>query len=374
MSKTNIPESVKIRLWGKAAGRCQYRGCRVPLWLDTLTKAEFNTAYIAHIYADSLGGPRYKLELSEKLAADISNLMLMCDEHHRLIDKGDAAGHRAERLLAMKAEHEERIEILGEIGPELATEVILYGANVGEHNSVLTIAHAREAITPARYPKTSRGVSIGLKGSLATNRDADFWQSERANLRRAFDIYIRPVLAEGTHLSVFALAPQPLLVQLGSLLCDIRHSDVYQLHREPRTWRWDDEANAEPLRFEIKPPVATGGRVAVVFEISSKIDHNRVRAVLGDDTSIWSVTLAKIGNDVLRTRTDLRSFRVVCRELLREINPKYPGLKQLDVFPVMPVAAAIELGRVHMPKADPPLFLWDEQRDTGGFQSTFLIP
>lgn len=49
MSVTYIPESVKIRLWGKAAGRCEYEGCNQPLWLDQLTKAEFNSAYIAHI-------------------------------------------------------------------------------------------------------------------------------------------------------------------------------------------------------------------------------------------------------------------------------------------------------------------------------------
>jgi hypothetical protein len=99
-----------------------------------------------------------------------------------------------------------------------------------------------------------------------------------------------------------------------------------------------------------------------------------VRAVLGADASIWSVTLAKTGNDILRTREHLQHFRAVCRQLFADINLKHPGLKQLEVFPVMPVATAIELGRVHMPKADPPLFLWDEQRDTGGFMPTFLIP
>lgn len=42
MSVSHIPEKVKIRLWGKAAGRCQYEGCNKPLWLDSHTKAECN--------------------------------------------------------------------------------------------------------------------------------------------------------------------------------------------------------------------------------------------------------------------------------------------------------------------------------------------
>lgn len=34
------------------------------------------------------------------------------------------------------------------------------------------------------------------------------------------------------HLSVFALAPQPLLMELGRLLGDIVPAEVHQLHRE----------------------------------------------------------------------------------------------------------------------------------------------
>ena len=98
MSVSYIPEKVKIRLWGKAAGRCQYDGCNKQLWLDSLTKTEFNTAYIAHIVADQPNGPRGDAALSKKLKADISNLMLMCDEHHRLIDREDIEGHPVEKL------------------------------------------------------------------------------------------------------------------------------------------------------------------------------------------------------------------------------------------------------------------------------------
>ena len=78
MSVTYIPDSVKFRLWGKAAGQCQYDGCPQRLWLDELTKAEFNTAYIAHIVSDKPDGPRGHATLSALLASDISNLMLLC--------------------------------------------------------------------------------------------------------------------------------------------------------------------------------------------------------------------------------------------------------------------------------------------------------
>lgn len=58
MSISYIPEKVKILLWGAAAGRCRYDGCNESLWYDKATKAEFNSAYIAHIIGDKPEEPR----------------------------------------------------------------------------------------------------------------------------------------------------------------------------------------------------------------------------------------------------------------------------------------------------------------------------
>lgn len=69
----------------------------------------------AHIVADEPGGPRGDPELSPKLAQDLSNLMLMCLDHHRLIDVDDVVDHSVERLRAMKTRHEERVRRLTEL-------------------------------------------------------------------------------------------------------------------------------------------------------------------------------------------------------------------------------------------------------------------
>ena len=67
-------------LWAISGGRCEYEGCNTPLYMDILTKKKYNKAYIAHIVADSLDGPRGDPERSEKLANEISNLMLGSDD------------------------------------------------------------------------------------------------------------------------------------------------------------------------------------------------------------------------------------------------------------------------------------------------------
>jgi len=110
-----------------AAGRCEYNGCNEKLYEDPLTKFIFNQSYLAHIVADKPSGPRGDATLSNLLKADISNLMLLCDRHHRLIDKEDVAGHPVERLTEMKRKHEERIDRLTTLKDVKRSNVVLYG-------------------------------------------------------------------------------------------------------------------------------------------------------------------------------------------------------------------------------------------------------
>src|SRR3990167_7572820 len=84
--RPTIPKEIVLKLCALASGRCEFLGCNKPLWRDGLTWQEANLAHIAHIIASSPDGPRGDKVLSKKLAKDFSNLMLVCLEHHRLID------------------------------------------------------------------------------------------------------------------------------------------------------------------------------------------------------------------------------------------------------------------------------------------------
>jgi hypothetical protein len=368
MSVSCIPDSVKLRLWGKAAGRCQYDGCNKPLWRDDLTKAEFNTAYIAHVVADSVDGPRGHATRSKLLASDISNLMLMCDEHHRLIDKGDVAGHPEDRLLAMKAQHEQRIETLGEITGNKQSHVVLYGANIGAQGSPLSLREAAIGMVPARYPASQQPISLGLGNSSFEDRTPEFWQFEGMQVRNMVAQQIRPRIKSGevTHLSVFALAPQPLLMLLGSELSDIPFAEACQRRKEPQSWKWEEE----PLSFDltvIAPTKPKKGDAALVFALSATVTDERVTSVLGDDIPIWRVTIPKPDNDFVRSRAQTEAFRKTMRPLLDQIKAAHGEKATIHVFPAMPVSLAVDFGRVLNAKSDLPLIVYDENKKLGGF-------
>lgn len=374
MSTSYIPEWVKLCLWGKAGGRCQYEGCNHPLYRDDVTQAEFNSAYVAHIVADKESGPRGDPVLSPQLASDLSNLMLLCDAHHRLIDRIDVAGHPVPRLQAMKRRHEERIELLTSIGADRGSHVLLYGARIGEHDSHLSFKKATEAMVPDRCPAEPRALEIGLGSSAFSDAESSYWAMEAEQLRRQFASLVTPHLRskEVSHLSVFALAPIPLLIELGRLLSDIPAADVYQLQREPADWKWRTEPSA--YEYSIQAPAGEPRKsVALVLALSATVAPSRITAVLGDAVDVWVVTHASPGNDSLRSAVQLREFRKTLRDVFNRIKAAHGEDATLSLFPAVPVSAAVEVGRVWMPKADLPFWVYDQNRASGGFTKCLEI-
>ncbi len=364
LSISYIPDKTKFILWGKSAGRCNYCNCQ--LYFDPLTKTEFNTAYIAHIIADKSGGPRGDAVLSEDLKSDISNLMLMCDVHHRLIDREDVEGHSVEFLRKMKADHEARIELQTRLTEENQTHLLLYGANIGNHSSPLTWQIGSNAIFPDRYPADTRAIEIGLSNSASRDDEEHYWPLEKTNLEKNFQRLVKNQINDGhiKHLSVFALAPQPLLIELGRLISDLIPTNVFQLKREPTTWSWLD---GDTVEYELKEPTAIKSQVALNISLSATIDNSRITDILGDDISIWTLTFDEPNNDYLKTEKSLENFRVQARKAFEKIKAKHGHGTILNVFPAMPVSAAVEFGRVWQPKADMEMIIYDENRTKGGF-------
>jgi hypothetical protein len=370
-------ETTKHLLFAFSAGYCQYRGCDKRNTGDPLTGEVFNTGWVAHVIGSKEGGPRGDLQLSVELRDDINNLMLLCDVHHRLIDKQDPDGHPPELLRTMKEEHESRVELACGIPPDSKSHVLLYGANIGDHKTVLDYATTAPALLQRRrYPAKERFV-IQAKDNHRRETDRDYWSEERNHLIGKFETRVLPELANGAdpHVSVFALAPQPLLVLLGSLLSDKKNVDVYQRHREPvTTWVWPDlDHTYQPLTPSVASrPTAYGKRPALVLALSATVTEDRVAAVMRDDYAMWHVTVPQPNTHCIRSPSDLVVWRRFIATLLDEIKARHGQGTPLHVFPVIPNSAAVCLGLVRQPKADLPLRMYD-QIPGQGFMPAFTI-
>jgi hypothetical protein len=374
-TRTNaLSERSRRVLWARAAGRCEYTGCNKSLIGDLVSGAEDkNFGFVAHIVADTPTGPRGDVARSPRLSDDVNNLMLLCHVHHKLIDVDAVAEHPEDRLLAMKAAHETRIEVVSAIQENRASHILRYAAGIGSHESPVGYDDVSTAMLPDRYPAEGRRtIDLELRGLEHRDDEPDFWAIQRENLARQFSKKVteRIQARDLHHLSVFALAPQPLLIELGRLLGDIVPADIRQLHREPKGWRWAEDTAR--ITFSVRRGVLSAGKVALVLALSATITDGRVIEVLGADTAIWAIEAANPHNDIMRRREDLGEFRGLLRSLFNEIKARHGESAQIHLFPALPVSAAVEVGRVWMPKADLPLTVYDQSRGRG-FVKTLSI-
>lgn len=365
----HIKETVGRELWARAAGRCQFSGCNTLLYRSAVTLEVVNLAQRAHIYAFSENGPRgwgpLKTGLSE--LNDVSNLMLMCHGCHRKIDQeGGSFRYPADLLIQWKAEHELRVEVVTSIAPNKKSHVVLYGANIGSEKSPIEYHSCVEAMFPQWYPASERPVKISMKSELRDS-SIQFWQTESQHLLKAFQRKILPLIEDDSckHFSLFTLAPQPLLIQLGALLTDKIDVETYQLHREPKGWFWQDCEDG--FDYVVHKPANSNGVPALILSMSDRVSHERVTRVIAEEASIWEITIDLPNNDFMQAKQQLSLFRRRLRELIVDIKGKHGESTPLHIFPVMPVSCAIELGRVRMPKADMPWLIYDHDMETQEF-------
>lgn len=393
MSWTSISKQTRWKVWLKAGGRCEYRGCNKPLWRDDLTMKEMNKAYLAHIIADSPGGPRGQEELSEDLSDDFENIMLLCDTHHRLIDKEDIEGHPPDLLRKYKREHEERIERLTGIESDHGTHILLFGTKIGTHRGEVNHDQARQTVLPDRYPNTERGIRLDLNDIGISESNPAYWLTVKetvdSKIGRLIDQKESPKGKPIEHLSVFGLAPIPALVYLGRRIGDTVPADVYQRHRETGGWQWAEEKE-NPCSYIVDQPSDDGvGKegsdgssarartesepVAVRLSLSGDVLRTDVEKALGFLPPLYTIAIDDPRRDFLRVEEELERFRKAWMPLMAEIRGAHGADAKIHLFPAVPNSVAIEIGRTQLPKSDPPISVYDHDKEQGGFTHALTL-
>lgn len=369
MSRTFIPVGVRRDLWFNAHGRCAM--CNKPLYRDGLTMMDVNLSEYAHIIADSSNGPRGDEELSEKLAQDPSNLILLCKDHHKLID--DAGGVKKfgiELLRRIKKEHEDRIELVTGISPEKKSLVVCYTPKIGDRLHTITGIETAETLFPERYPIYPEPIRLDATNIPYDDNQKKYWDVLPDILVENFKKSLADDLTRVSHVSIFAIAPQPLLILLGTLIGDLYNVEIWQKHRETQAWKWLNVV--EKNEFIVNRPDDKGKEPVLIFAISGSEIIEKVTKQLGENYSYWVVTCEKPDRDMMKTKGQLEEFAKLMRSLINEINESAVG-KVIKVFPAMPISCAIMLGRVRLPKSDNPWELYDQPKPNEEYVKTITI-
>lgn len=370
-----IPVPIQLRLWVTAAGRCEFNGCNQLLLRDDLTLREANYADIAHIVSWTLGGPRGSDPLPIGARNAIGNLMLACQDHHRLIDnKNREVEFPAALLREMKESHERRIERLTAIHPDAKTTVIRMQTQIGGHD----VDIARAQIDDAVYPRYADGATINI--DLRNPRSPDnacTWAEAASNIdaRLKRELASRTGADTATHFSVFALAPIPLLVHLGNQLSNKIPADLYQRHRNPDSWTWRSVGEIVSYRVARLATGTDRARVAVLLSLSGSIARKRLPQELRDVCSLYEITLDGRTPEptFLARRESLFAFINAYHELIGKVRADLPDVQEIHLFPAVPAPIAVACGRELLPKVHPMVVVYDDDKAHAGFRRALEI-
>ena len=123
-SKRNYSQRTQRILDIQSLNQCAFPGCTSPLVEPgTGQSGPAVISDICHIYASSPNGPRGQGSLTEDELKSIDNLILLCPNHHRVVDRQPET-YTAELLKQWKEEHEAKVNKQRPAGLDIIREIV----------------------------------------------------------------------------------------------------------------------------------------------------------------------------------------------------------------------------------------------------------
>ncbi len=360
-------------LYALAAGRCEFRGCNRLLLEHHLTLKNGNFAQMAHVYAFSAAGPRGKVAGRPEDPHGLGNIVLLCPECHKQIDSAPQ-DFPVELLKEYKREHEARIRHVGDLRPDSRTVVLQLKSKIGGEAVEIPLTDVSLAVAP-RWPMDRHGVVIDL--TKIDDTHGRFIELAAAEIRKTIGRLYEPGMEvdQVRHISLFALAPMPLLVCLGHCLSNKIPVELYQRHRDTKDWVW--KTDGVPVEYEdrVLRHGSDPSRVALLLSLSGAIDPVRLPSSI--DATFTVVELTLKGQDpnpgFLRRRDDLTAFSGAYQQTLARIVKEHPAAGEIYLFSAVPAPIAVACGHEPLKKAQPTLVVYDYDKANGGFTESIRI-
>ncbi|MEP0418065.1 MAG: SAVED domain-containing protein [Ekhidna sp.] len=359
--QVSLKDNEKIKIWTEAAGRCQFRGCNTELWYNSLTLSNRNFSELAHIIGASEDGPRGNHQ-STKLADDPNNIMLLCDRCHKEVDGTETRKlYPEDVLIKMKSEHNTRVRMLLDQKAKKTRPLILT-AQIEKQNVMFADRSIQSAIYPDYLDTISDNWIRIEHGKFDRTKNAE-WEVAKSRIEVEIEDVNRAV-ATGhlEHLSVFALAAQPLLMYLGSKLGDKAIMQVFEPRRTDdldKKWTWEEEDGNGITYQDARIQEGEGTNVILLLALSDYLSEDKYTNMVAGNPHVYQLTIDKPVQGFLTKKSEKVAFIHSCRQLLNRIQKEVGRDSTIHVLPAMPASLAVEFGRLLQPTKDPKIWIYE---------------
>ncbi|WP_164486902.1 SAVED domain-containing protein [Plantibacter sp. PA-3-X8] len=160
--------------------------------------------------------------------------------------------------------------------------------------------------------------------------------------------------------AVFAMAPIPLLVFLGSKLDDKADIRVLPRFREAEDlaccWR-NQEVTPQEFKISSTGPDPYAVDVLMAVGVTAPVDVSRVPKQLSNLARV-AVTAGHLSPDAIQTKEDFSSFSRAWRDALAKIETDYPKCQRIHLLAAVPLVAAVACGQHLMRESQPKLVVY----------------
>lgn len=218
-------------------GRCMFSGCGKRLDLDSLTGHRGNFGYLAHNIAASENGPRGVLYLSANLADEPKNVLLLCDIHHRLVDRVASIDYPASRLEKMREDH---IELCNKLLDALNYSpvpifFIPWGVNGQAIEKPCSISIAK-SLSVVNHRALDNIISLPYGENESIECVDDFHAKSPTFIKQCVEKI--QLLAEEKRIAVFAFGPSSSLIGFGAKFGNKSKLIPMLRYRDANSWTW----------------------------------------------------------------------------------------------------------------------------------------
>ncbi|WP_171059364.1 SAVED domain-containing protein [Arthrobacter crystallopoietes] len=379
IARSSIPDSVRERIWGRAAARCVL--CSDWLIDSTEFWHSIPTGEIAHNVGATSGpnSPRGKSTLTAEERAQEANLFLVCRGCHKKIDSlQHRDSYSVEFLTSKKNEHEERVRQVTDFATLRPATVLRVVATVRGTYSPIPAVQISEALRREGLTGMGADTRNGVFDISLPDPESASWSWARAKelVNKTVDRVLDAVAAEDIQvLSVFAIAPVPVLIYLGSRLDDKTETALFPRQRKDGwdSWAWTAADSAATVPAFIAEQVIardvacasnTVEEVVVLVSLSARVSCERIPDAL-DGMPIWELRPETLtpSPDLIDSPAALGAFGETWRGALSLLEATYPKARRIHLIAAVPITAAVSLGRHHMRDAQPELVLYQRNHE-----------
>lgn len=329
-------------------GRCMFTGCGAKLNLDEITGVDGTFGVLAHNVAASENSTRGIPFFSYKLSDDPTNILMLCEKHHRLIDKVAGAEYTAAKLSQMRRNFIAECEDLLDSLSFTPMPVYIFFWPV---NQFVPISPSRLDIASCLRP---------LKAIMHRDKDT-IYEPSAAHLRATADEFYQKhflddfqhetstlLRAANTHdrkVALFAFGPMPCLIALGSKLGNKGKFLPMLMHRNESGWMWPNTTCSNKA-YEINnlEEIRDSTEVTIRLNLTADPESSKSKAQeLGHPIINITAKPDYMGNGAIRNPERGLSFMQDIHALLHRLKDQ--GVSKIHVLPCASNAACIWFGQ-----------------------------